>query len=86
MILGVDEAISKLKVILESVQAKPIDSTTLEELKTFFKHLAFVACAGKSPIRKKWMMKPLPELPRQGVLRTLQGGPGGLQLSLVSWS
>ena len=43
MILGVDEAISKLKVILESVQAKPIDSTTLEELKTFFKHLAFVA-------------------------------------------
>ena len=46
--------------------AKPIDSTTLEELKTFFKHLAFVACAGKSPIRQKMDHETLTRIAKAG--------------------
>ena len=66
IISGVDEAVAKLKTILESIMAKPIDSTTLEEFKTFFKHLTFVACAGKSPIRQKMDDETLTRIAKAG--------------------
>lgn len=44
-----------MNAILEPILAKLIDLTTLEELITFFKHLAFVACAAEAPIRQKML-------------------------------
>ena len=65
-ISGVNEVDPKLKAILETIMAKPVDVTTLEELITFFKHLAFVACAAKAPIREKMLDESLARIAKAG--------------------
>ena len=51
MISGARDVDAKLNAILKPIKRLPIDPTTLEEFKTFFKYLAFVASAAKAPVR-----------------------------------
>jgi hypothetical protein len=50
-ILGARDVDAKLNAILKPIRRLPIDSTTLQEFKTIFKYLAFVASAAKAPVR-----------------------------------
>ena len=51
---------------------KRIDSTTLEEFKTFFKHLAFVACAAKAPVRQMMLQKTLDIITKAGATENIE--------------
>ena len=61
-----------MKAILEAITAKPIDIATLEEFITFFKHLAFVACAAKAPIRQQMLDITLAAITKAGVAENIE--------------
>ena len=71
-ISGVDEVEPKLKAVLEAIMLKPIDSTTLEEFITYFKHLAFVACAAKAPVRQMMLQKTLDIITKAGTSENIE--------------
>ena len=49
-----------------------IDPTTLDEFKTFFKYLAFVACAAKAPVRQKMLDETLTTIEKAGKAENIQ--------------
>ena len=51
---------------LKPFQKQKIDPITLKEFKTFFKHLAFVACAAKAPIRQKLLDESIARVNKAG--------------------
>ena len=51
---------------------KPIDSNTLEEFKTFFKYLAFVASAAKAPVRQKMLHETLVRIAKAGEAENIE--------------
>ena len=61
-----------MNAILEPIRANLIDTTTLEELITFFKHLAFVACSAKAPIRQKMLDITLAAIAKAGEAENIE--------------
>ena len=55
-----------MNAILKPIQRLPIDPTTLEEFKTFFKYLAFVASAAKAPVRQQMLHETLARIAKAG--------------------
>ena len=49
-----------------------IDATTLEEFKTIFKYLAFVACAAKAPVRQKMLDETLAIISKAGTSENIE--------------
>ena len=49
-----------------------IDCTTLEEFKSFFKYLAFVACAAKAPVRHKMLDETLTMISKAGTAENIE--------------
>ena len=68
---GIEEVHEKLEAILKLLK-KSTDPNTLEEFKTFFKLLAFVACAGKAPIRQKMLDETLARVAKAGDAENIQ--------------
>ena len=63
---GIDEVDVKLNGAVKQLKHEVIDPTTLEEFKTIFKYLAFVACAAKAPVRKNMLDKTLAIISKAG--------------------
>ena len=61
-----------MNAILEPILAKLIDVTTREEFISFFKHLAFVACSAKAPIRQKMLDITLTAIAKAGEAENIE--------------
>ena len=70
--LGVDEVDVKLSGAMKRFKRKAIDPTTLEEFKTIFKYLAFVACAAKAPVRQKMLDETLAIISKAGTSENIE--------------
>ena len=58
---------------LQKRRTTPISrSRTIEEFKTIFKYLAFVACAGKAPIRQKMLDETLAIISKAGTSENIE--------------
>ena len=57
---------------MKPIQRVPIDPTTLQEFKTFFKYLAFVACAAKAPVRQKMLHDTLARIAKAGEAENIE--------------
>ena len=57
---------SKLDAILKPLEMILIDSTTLEQFKTFFKYLASATSAGRAPIRQQMLHEILSRIAKAG--------------------
>ena len=64
--VGINEVDVKLNGTVKQVKHKVIDPTTLEEFKTMFKYLAFVASAAKAPVRQKMLGETLAIISKAG--------------------
>ena len=62
----------KIKSVLDQLKKLSIDSTTLEEFKTFFKYLAFVACAAKAPVKGKMLDETLSAISKAGAAENIE--------------
>ena len=69
---GTDQVVVKLSGAMKQFSQKPIDSTTLEEFKTIFKYLAFVACAAKAPVRQKMLDETLAIIGKAGTTENIE--------------
>ena len=70
--LGIDEVdvlINEAKTQSKDVVIGP---TTLEEFKTIFKYLAFVACAAKAPVRQKMLDETLASISKAGTAENIE--------------
>ena len=56
----------------EGAKRLPIDPTTLQEFKTFFKYLAFVASAAKAPVRQQMLHETLARIAKAGVAENIE--------------
>ena len=61
-----------MNAILKSNQRLPIDPTTLQEFKTFFKYLAFVASAAKAPVRQQMLHETLARIAKAGAAENIE--------------
>ena len=68
---GIDEFF-KMKSVLHQLRKLPIDTTTLDEFKKFFKYLAFVVCAAKAPIRGKMLDETLSAISKAGTAENIE--------------
>ena len=68
---GIAEVL-KIKSVLNQLKELLIDSTTLEEFQTFFKYLAFVACAAKAPVRGKMLDETLSAISKAGTAENIE--------------
>ena len=66
------EVKAKLNAILKPIQRLPIDPTTLQEFKTFFKYLAFVASAAKAPVRQQMLHETLARIAKAGAAENIE--------------
>ena len=57
---------------MKQFKHEAIDPTTLEEFKTFFKYLAFVASAAKAPVRQKMLDETLAMISKAGTAENIQ--------------
>ena len=57
---------------VEQLHLKPIDATTIEEFKTIFKYLTFVACAAEAPFRQKMLDETLNQIKKVGSAENIQ--------------
>ena len=57
---------------MKPIQRLPIDPTTLQEFKTFFKYLAFVASAAKAPVRQKMLQETLARIAKAGEAENIE--------------
>ena len=62
----------KLNGAVTQSNHKVIDPTTLEEFKTIFKYLAFVACAAKAPVRQKMLDETLAIIAKAGTSENIE--------------
>ena len=69
---GTDEVDIKLNMAMNDFKHEIIDPTTLEQFKTFFKYLAFVACAAKAPVRHKLVDETLAMISKAGTADNIQ--------------
>ena len=58
--------------MLDQLEKLAIDSTTLEEFKTFFKYLAFVACAAKAHVKGKMLDETLSAISKAGAAENIE--------------
>ena len=72
VILGTEDVDAKLRAIMKPIQRLPIDPTTLQEFKTFFKYLAFVASAAKAPVRQKMLQETLTRIAKAGEAENIE--------------
>ena len=61
-----------MNAILKPIQRRTIDPTTLEEFKTFFKYLAFVASAAKAPVRQQMLHETLARIAKAGAAENIE--------------
>ena len=69
---GIDEVDVKLSGAVKQFKHGVIDRTTLEEFKTIFKYLAFVACAAKAPVRQKMLDETLAIISKAGTSENIE--------------
>ena len=72
IVSGIEEVDAKLNAVLAIHQNLSIDPKTLEEFKTIFKYLAFVACAAKAPVRQKMLDETLVRIAKAGEAENIQ--------------
>ena len=72
VILGTEDVDTKLSSIMKPNQRLPISPTTLQEFKTFFKYLAFVASAAKAPVRQKMLAETLARIAKAGEAENIE--------------
>ena len=66
------EVEAKLNAIMKPIQRLQIDPTTLQEFKTFFKYLAFVASAAKAPVRQQMLHETLARIAKAGEAENIE--------------
>ena len=69
---GIDEVDVKLDGATKQFKLDVIDTSTLDEFKTFFKYLAFVACAAKAPVRQKMLDETISMISKAGTAENIQ--------------
>ena len=69
---GIDEVNVKLDSVKKQSKHEAIDPVTLEEFKTFFKYLAFVACAARAPVRGKMLDKTIEIIKKGGTPENIE--------------
>ena len=57
---------------MKQVNYNSVHPTFLKEFKTFFKYLAFVACAAKAPVRQKMVDQTLSLISKAGTAENIQ--------------
>ena len=67
-----DEVDVKMNQAMKEFKHEEINLTTLEEFKTFFKYLAFVACAAKAPVRHKLLDETLAMISKAGTAENIE--------------
>ena len=71
LFLGIDEVEIKLNAAMKH-KHKSMDLSTVEEFKTIFKYLAFVACAAKAPVRQNMLNETLARIEKAGEAENIQ--------------
>ena len=71
LFLGIDEVEIKLNAAMKH-KHKLMDLSTIEEFKTIFKYLTFVACAAKAPFRQKMLDETLNQIKKVGSAENIQ--------------
>ena len=63
-----------MKAVINQIKESrsPRTSRNIEEFKTVFKYLAFVACAAKAPVRQKLLDETLKLIEKAGDARNIQ--------------
>ena len=69
---GIDEVDVKFNGAMKQFKQEVVNPTTLEEFKTFFKYLAFVACAAKAPVRQKMLDETLSAISKAGTAENIE--------------
>ena len=62
----------KFNGAMKQFKQEVVNPTTLEEFKTFFKYLAFVACAAKAPVRQKMLDETLAAISKAGTAENIE--------------
>ena len=68
---GIENVDAKLNDV-EKLPQKPINSTTIDEFKTIFKYLTFVASAAKAPFRERMLDETLDQINKVGSAENIQ--------------
>ena len=69
---GINEVDVKLNQAMKQINNNSVHPTFLKEFKTFFKYLAFVACAAKAPVRQKMVDQTLSLISKAGSAENIQ--------------
>ena len=72
VILGTEDVDAKLRAIMKPMKTVPISPITLQEFKTFFKYLAFVASAAKAPVRQQMLHETLAKIAKAGAAENIE--------------
>ena len=61
-----------MSTIVKELKKQPIDATTLNEFKTYFKYLAFVVSAAKAPVKQKMFDESVARVAKAGEAENIQ--------------
>ena len=71
-LLGTANVEPKLSNIVKELKKQPIDATTFNEFKTYFKYLAFVISAAKAPVKQKMFYETVKRVGKAGEAENIQ--------------